>query len=435
MDYNKYLKEITTLYANISLYEVRIAMLEHINQLNLELEPGIAPIESPNQTPDIIRLPKQKPRFDFAGKIEIRYQKIDEYIKKCEREKLKLYQIYDKLLRDKKITPAQLDKLLQISSKKVVSDMKVKITPNAKEIMKIEKQPLVKPTKKAAPPVNKTRKAVVAPEIVPLIKLERRLGEPVDNPFFQRNEGLSCGRNALNNMFGKEIFMRGYTEDPTKISLKQIWMDVFNTSRNGVRYDNEYYSADILSAAMNQYGYDIDLNHNGLISKSTGLSNKQMFDQLSNYFVNGGIDVKLLINKNGNHWVSALINAENYNITYYDSLSFGPIKFNSMNDFLEYLKILIMGNSIHEINIFVRVAAPGAVKRQIAAAAIRRSKSPSPGALDAIRQVAQMRKSKSLSPDALQAIRDVARFENKPRSKTLSPGALDAIRQVERYNR
>ena len=144
-----------------------------------------------------------------------------------------------------------------------VAEANVKANSNTPEILKNEKkvEDVTPPPKAAALP-----KAAAVPKPAPLPKTAAPKA-PASTIFHEKQQGLGCGRHALNNLLGEKVFKKGtlsdkFVEPPgtQPISLLMICQEVSRILRGkGIReacLASENYDVNTMAGALDYLGYE-----------------------------------------------------------------------------------------------------------------------------------------------------------------------------------
>lgn len=185
------------------------------------------------------------------------------------------------------------------------NNSKAKKTNNTKKVTTVAKRP-VKTTKKITPPVS------------------------TYTGYFQKQEGLGCGRHALNNLFGREAFKKGVVTDfyvEGTVGEPYSLLGICNTiesvfKKKGMKQSclsSENYDNNTMIAALDVLGYDHEV-----IATTTNTILDESGDYVG-FLVNQG-----LIKGKPKHWVALKFksrdDAGNVYYDYFDSLNPGPIE-------------------------------------------------------------------------------------------------------------
>lgn len=162
----------------------------------------------------------------------------------------------------------------------------------------------------------------------------------IDQRYFQKQEGLGCGRHALNNLFGKTLFVKGNRTDTSlggpPYSLFAICKDqeqrirqISPGSVEQCRVD-ENYDAEVLERALEVIGYSGE--HQGLYeSGDVEIRREPTLDESV---------IGVLVNKGPagegtlKHWVALRRIDTTDQFTIIDSLKQGPGPTTTLDDFL-----------------------------------------------------------------------------------------------------
>jgi len=187
----------------------------------------------------------------------------------------------------------------------------------------------------------------------------RLKGIPIPTPvsiFFERqNKLLSCGRHALNNMVGKEMFVFDKA-NTTPIDLTVLPSGPVNLYQlcnqltvEQKKYfpdqdffecrDNEYYNTTLLTAALDLIGYEQNIEH------YSGSSNNLFLSDFGKNDYNYGI-----VNLGASHWVSLRYEPSTNTYYYFDSLSSNtvPYQTNNKDEIMPQFKDRFMAGEIYK---------------------------------------------------------------------------------------
>ena len=151
--------------------------------------------------------------------------------------------------------------------------------------------------------------------------------------FEHQNAPLSCGRHALNNALGKEVF---YKTGTRKMSMEEIVKSIPVIDGASIAdMTDENYTYELLEVALLRAGYiNIPVNGKNTFRHNinANLANKPIIIiNLGNDSEHGDQYGK----DHGNHWVSARIDPIR-DVYYFDSLLDTPMKYDSIEDFDEH---------------------------------------------------------------------------------------------------
>jgi len=345
--YSYYLNKITDCYRQVDLIIAHISIL---NFLNKEESTGYRSAYYP--TPEEIRIDDPETNTvelieEYSPRIKARTSRIEKYDKKKTHLIMDIYGLYHHVssLYDKgKINEEQYATLLNINFKNI-EDEKVQVTAGSNPTVKLASDK--KSPKKSSPTT------------------EFRFGDMKYDGFFQRQDtGLSCGRNALNNMFGLNLFVRwNANRQDGQLSLESIWRQPSFT-----QCPNENYTDEVLIAAVLQFGYIVTkqyvsypnddsrdllypkLSHSQLPEPVGSISDELREYVESEFFQGRDISsIKVLILINNNHWVSISIQGDG-SALYHNSFNLQPIRYDRIEDITHYL--LSQGNVITQVICF-----------------------------------------------------------------------------------
>ena len=194
--------------------------------------------------------------------------------------------------------------------------------------------------------LNPRAKASEAASAGPVIKLLDNI--PIINhnkTYFDRQYGdLSCGRRALNNLFGREVFKTGSSEDTIIYSnnYQEIPMSLFaicNYTKDALHKTmpdlsmdhycpkNENYDINVLIYAIYFSGYNCETEANLFSKDGAGKWTINIDDGKKEEMVG------IIMNKGGGHWVTLKKNDTN-KYEYYDSVKKHVIPYSDIDAFL-----------------------------------------------------------------------------------------------------
>ncbi len=203
----------------------------------------------------------------------------------------------------------------------VVAPKEQKIVPVAED--KKDVKPVAKPA------AVKKQRTVAAPP--PL-----QAAASTYTGYFQKQQGLGCGRHALNNLLGREAFKKGALGDVvpfpppaepiSMLGVCKVAVDILK--RKGVRGEycsaSENYDVNTMHAALDLLGY-----------KTEDTTNQDIIDETGDFL---GFIINLgLVSNKPKHWIALKFKGRNDDSTgiydYFDSLNSGPVENISYNVF------------------------------------------------------------------------------------------------------
>ncbi len=212
------------------------------------------------------------------------------------------------------------------------------VAPKEQEIVPIaEDKKDVKPV--AKPAAVKKQRTVAAPP--PL-----QAATSTYTGYFQKQQGLGCGRHAVNNLLGREAFKKGMLGDVvpfpppaepiSMLGVCKVAVDILK--RKGVRGEycsaSENYDVNTMHAALDLLGYKTEESTPADVVDETG--------DFLGFIINLG-----LVSGKPKHWVALKFKnrAEDGTVTYdyFDSLNLGPVENISYNVFgLQHPQVFII---------------------------------------------------------------------------------------------
>ena len=201
----------------------------------------------------------------------------------------------------------------------VVAPKEQEIVPVAEE--KKDVKPVVKPTD-AKPAAAKKQRTVAAPP--PL-----QAATSTYTGYFQKQQGLGCGRHAVNNLLGREAFKKGMLGDVvpfpppaepiSMLGVCKVAVDILK--RKGVRGEycsaSENYDVNTMHAALDLLGY-----------KTEDITPSDVLDETGDFL---GFIINLgLVSNKPKHWIALKFKNRLEDGTpsydYFDSLNAGPVE-------------------------------------------------------------------------------------------------------------
>jgi hypothetical protein len=196
-------------------------------------------------------------------------------------------------------------------------------------------KPVVKPSDEKPTAVKKQRTVVAPPPL--------KTVAPTYTGYFQRQQGLGCGRHALNNLLGREVFKKGAVGDvvpfppPAEpISLLGVCKTVVDMlKKKGVKEvcsASENYDVNTIHAALDVLGYKTE-DFTTTVDES---------GEFLGFVINLG-----LVSGKPKHWVALKFKqrADDGTVTYdyFDSLNAGPTENITYNVFgLQHPQVYIV---------------------------------------------------------------------------------------------
>lgn len=196
----------------------------------------------------------------------------------------------------------------------VVAPKEQEIVPVAEE--KKDVKPVAKPT-----PAKKQRTVAPPPPL--------QAAASTYTGYFQKQQGLGCGRHAINNLLGREAFKKGALGDVvpfpppaepiSMLGVCKVAVDILK--RKGVRGEycssSENYDVNTMHAALDLLGYKTEDTTTQDVIDETG--------EFVGFVINLGV-----VSGKPKHWIALKFKqrAEDGTVTYdyFDSLNSGPVE-------------------------------------------------------------------------------------------------------------
>ena len=161
--------------------------------------------------------------------------------------------------------------------------------------------------------------------------------------FEHQSDPLSCGRHALNNLLGSQIFVKQNAKEG-QVNLLELCKNLKNLKHaikkkfsNEINLNLLEYDIPIFNDCLFEENYEINLLLYALLHIG---KNAKLIGEKDSIFTNNN-KLEMVLNLGGSHWVSIISSSSsisNGQHNYYDSLQEEIIKFNNRTDMYNYLK-------------------------------------------------------------------------------------------------
>ena len=167
---------------------------------------------------------------------------------------------------------------------------------------------------------------------------------PNGQDFFEsQTDNLSCGRHALNNLLGSQIFVKE-NEKKGQVNLLNLCNNLKKLEEDINKLLNDKYHINIIKELGYTYfdicqkneNYEIKLLLFALLHVG---KNAEIINNLDSIFTNNSNNLKMILNIGGCHWVSIISSSGlNGQHNYYDSMQSQVQKFNNRSDLYNHIK-------------------------------------------------------------------------------------------------